>query len=150
MKQNDHLNYRWPRLIKKPGITVSIIILLLGAFTCVAQGADAEVSVHQVLARVQMHEFHPLGDDSAFTEDRDLSQHGIVDLADNDWKVRLLAVRNLVLLGSDHVDEIAEGLAHYDEHVRQICAMALGVLRAQAAIGNLEAVVRDDAVAMVR
>ncbi len=127
-----------------------MIVWSLGAFACMAQATDGEVSVLQALARVQAHEFHPLDQDNAFTSDRTLRQHGIADLTDDDWKVLLLAVRDLVRLGKDDVNEIVKELTHNDEHVRQVCAMALGILRAQAAIGHLEDVVRDDANAMVR
>ncbi|NOY41750.1 MAG: redoxin domain-containing protein [Planctomycetes bacterium] len=135
---------------KNPGYAVGIIIGLLGASLCVAEDAEGENSVLQVLARVQSHEFHPLVKGDGFTSDRTLMQHGVADLADNDWRVRLLAVRNLVRLGVDHTDKMAKELTNNDKNVRQVCAMALGILRAQAAIGSLEAVVRDDANAMVR
>jgi len=150
MKRNDHRGYTWARLIKNLRYAVSMIVWLLGASACVAQASHGEVSVLQVLDRVQAHEFHPLNDDNAFTIDRTLRQDGIADLTDNDWRVRLLAVRALVRLGMDDVNEIVKGLTHNDEHVRQVCSMALGILRAQAAIGHLEGVVRDDANAMVR
>ena len=127
-----------------------MIACLLGTLLCVAQTTNGKVSVVQVFARVQAHEFHPLDNDNAFTIDRTLKQHGVADLTDSDWRVRLLAVRDLVRLGMDDVDGIVKGLTHNDENVRQVCAMALGILRAQDAVSHLENIVRDDANAMVR
>ncbi|MCZ6671396.1 MAG: redoxin domain-containing protein [Verrucomicrobia bacterium] len=145
MNQNNHSGYTWILCF-----VFSWIICLLGVFSCVAQETDGEATVLHVLARVQAHEFHPLNNDNAFTNDRTLKQHGIADLTDSDWRVRLLAVRDLVRFGMDGVNEIIKGLTHTDEHVRQVCAMALGILKAQAAIDNLESVVRDDPIVMVR
>ncbi len=149
MKRNGHRGYAWAGLIQNLRYVVGMIVVLLGTSAYVAQAADGEVTVLEVLARVQSHEFHPLNNNS-FTSDRTLRQHGIADLTNSDWRVRLLAVRDLVRLGMDEVNEIVKGLIHNDEHVRQVCAMALGILRSQAAIGPLEDVVRDDANAMVR
>ena len=150
MKRNYHRGYTWARLIENLSYAVGMIVLSLSAFACMGQATDADVTVLQVLGRVQEHEFHPLNKDNTVTNDKTLRQSGIADLTDSDWRVRLLAVRDLVRLGVDDVSEITNGLTHNDEHVRQVSAMALGILRAQGAIGHLEKVVRDDANAMVR
>ena len=47
-----------------------------------------------ILSRVAAHEFHPIRD--GFTYDRDLNKHGVASLEDQDWRVRTLAVRDLV------------------------------------------------------
>ncbi|MDT8321711.1 MAG: hypothetical protein RQ826_14415, partial [Xanthomonadales bacterium] len=44
--------------------------------------------VAQVLNTVAGHNFHPVDEDS-FTIDRNLRTHGIADLDDDDWRVRL-------------------------------------------------------------
>ncbi len=140
-------NNSWHKNLWAP---VCAIAWLLSTTVCMAEDAAKEISVPQVLSRVQLHEFHPLVNKDAFTVDRTLKQTGVADLADSDWRVRLLAVSDLVRLGSEHVGEIATGLTHDDAHVRQVCAMALGILKAQSAVENLETVVRDDVNAMVR
>lgn len=140
-------NNRWQ---KNLWVAVGTFAWLLNATVCEAENVDQEISVPQVLSRVQSHEFHPLVNKDAFTVDRTLKQTGVADLADTDWRVRLLAVSDLVRLGSGHVSEIASGLTHDDAHVRQVCAMALGILRAQSAVEDLERVVRDDASGLVR
>lgn len=93
--------------------------------------------------RVREHAFHPL-DEDRFTIDRELGEHGIADLADGDWRVRLLAVRDLVRAGADAVGEIATGLADDDVQVCYVAATALGVLRADGAVPDLKRVVRED------
>ncbi|WP_058367142.1 redoxin domain-containing protein [Haloparvum sedimenti] len=93
--------------------------------------------------RVREHAFHPVDEDS-FTVDRELGEHGIADLDDGDWRVRLLAVRDLVRAGTDAVGEIAAGFADDDVQVRTVAATALGVLRADGAVPALERVVRED------
>jgi peroxiredoxin len=105
--------------------------------------SSGELSVEAVLDRVRTHEFHPV-DETSFTIDRTLEEHGIADLDDDDWRVRLLAVRDLVRLGDANASEIAGGLADDDVQVRYACATALGILRAQSEIESLERVVRED------
>ena len=113
--------------------------------------ADADrgsPALHDVLDRVRSHEFHPV--DEGFTSDRTLGEHGIADLADDDWRVRLLAIRDLVRAGIDAADEIAAGLADDDVQVRYVCATALGALRAASTVDELEAVAREDPDSLAR
>jgi len=108
------------------------------------------VSISTVLERVRGHQFHPLDDDRAFTLDRSLLKHGIADPYDDDWRVRLLAVRDLVRAGGSAGDKLEQGLMDDDEDVRQLCAMALGILGAKTAATKLEQVLHVDASALVR
>lgn len=108
-----------------------------------------EPSVETVLNRVRTHEFHPV-DETSFTIDRTLKEHGIADLNDDDWRVRLLAVRDLVRIGNAAASAIAAGLEDDDVQVRYVCATALGVLRARSEIEQLERVVREDPNALAR
>jgi len=48
------------------------------------------------------------------------------------------------------VDEIIEGLKHKDEDVRQVCAMALGILSAEEGIEGLEQLALKDSITVVR
>jgi alkyl hydroperoxide reductase subunit AhpC len=111
---------------------------------------DKPVTVQQVFERVREHEFNPLNEENSMTLDRELKVAGIADLNNNDWRIRLLAVRDLVRAGTQKVDEIANGLVDPSIHVRQVSAMALGILNAKDAISKLEQVVRTDENAMVR
>ena len=114
-----------------------------------AGGPPERNSLTSILDRVRAHSFHPLEDDN-FTVDRTLGVHGIANLDDDDWRVRLLAVRDLIRLGDEAVPEIARGLRDEDVHVRYVCATALGVLGSRSVVDELESVVRDDPVALAR
>ncbi|GET24431.1 redoxin domain-containing protein [Prolixibacter sp. NT017] len=107
-------------------------------------------SVPGIFSKLAAHPFHPLNDENSMTVDRDLKKDGIADLDNDDWKVRLLAVRDLVRAGLNETAAIKAGLVHASPYVRQVSAKALGILRATQAIPELESVVKNDAVAIVR
>lgn len=90
----------------------------------------------EVFETVRAHDFHPVDSDS-FTIDRELEVHGIADLDDNDWKVRLLAVRDLVRAGTDAAGEIAGGLEDDDVQVRYVATLeAHDTYRARVMVGK--------------
>jgi len=101
--------------------------------------ADA---VEDIFRRVRAHDFHPTRD--GFTYDRQLEKHGVARLENDDWRVRTLAIRDLVVAGAKNADRIAAGLKDQDEQVRYLSAMALGVLRVDVAVPDLEARLRND------
>ena len=109
-----------------------------------------EIPVQKVLSQVRNHDFHPFEQNKEMTMDRSLETLGIADLDNNDWKVRLVAVSNLVRAGVENDHEIIAGLNDSDEHVRQICAMAAGILKSKDAVEDLEQIVREDDIAVVR
>ncbi|MCK9411524.1 MAG: redoxin domain-containing protein [Prolixibacteraceae bacterium] len=111
---------------------------------------DEPTTVQQIFERVRAHEFNPLNEENSLTIDRKLNVDGIADLNNDDWRVRLLAVRDLVTEGIAKVGEIAKGLVDISIDVRQISAMTLGILNAKSAINALEHVVRTDDNTMVR
>ena len=106
-------------------------------------------SVAEVFERLAGHDFHPVGEDS-FTNDRSLDTHGIADLDDNDWRVRLLAVRDLVRAGPDALGEIVKGLNADDVQVRYATATALGMLGSEDAANALEHTAAEDPDALAR
>ncbi|WP_132058671.1 redoxin domain-containing protein [Halorussus amylolyticus] len=106
-------------------------------------GPSTNPTVFETLDRVRSHQFHPLNE-KTFTADRDLGVEGIADLDDDDWSVRLLAVRDLIRAGGDAVSEIARGLRDDDVQVRYVCATALGVLGVDDAVDDLQEVARND------
>jgi len=108
------------------------------------------INVTDVLERVRTHDFNPLNEDNSMTFDRTLNVTGIADLNNNDWQVRLLAVRDLVRAGNKNATELITGLTDKSEHVRQVCTMALGILRSKDAASGLEQIVRQDKNSMVR
>ncbi len=115
-----------------------------------ANTPENKITVPQIFARVSAHTFHPLNDENSMTLDRNLKVAGIADLSDEDWKVRLLAVRDLVRAGTNSVNEIKKGLAYNSAYVRQVSAMSLGILKAKQAAGELQQIVSGDNNAMVR
>ena len=112
--------------------------------------SDNDLSVIKIFERLRNHNFHPLNDENSMTMDRNLKLAGIADFQNDDWKIRLLAVRDLVRAGNTGVNEIIKGLSDPSIHVRQASAMALGILRADQAVNELEKLVRYDDNAMVR
>ncbi|MBK7625621.1 MAG: redoxin domain-containing protein [Bacteroidales bacterium] len=108
------------------------------------------INVKDVLERVRTHDFNPLNEDNSLTIDLTLNVAGIADLNNDDWQVRLLAVRDLVRAGNKNATELITGLTDKSEHVRQVCTMALGILRSKDAISGLEQIVRQDKNTMVR
>jgi len=113
-----------------------------------ASEAEAADRVGRVFRRVRNHAFHPVRE--GFTHDRELDEHGVADLQDSDGRVRLLAVRDLVRLGEAGAAAIREGLRDSDPHVRQIAAMALGILEHGPAVEPLRRLLREDGEPWVR
>ncbi len=107
------------------------------------------VDVAAILDRVREHDFHPV-DRRSFTIDRTLQRHGIADPDDQDWRIRLLAIRDLVRTGVPGVPGMIEGLTDGNPQTRLIAATALGVLRADAAVHPLRQLAGEDADALVR
>ncbi len=107
-------------------------------------------SVDSILDQVRSHSFHPLNEENSFTLDRHLNKHGIANLDNTDWKVRLLAIRDLVRAGDSAVSDIVRGLDDKNQHVRQVSAAALGIMRAESAIEDLERLAQDDSSTLVR
>lgn len=138
-----------------------LVALTLGSLLCVplaraedgkatlkVTGKTATNRVERILSRVREHEFHPIRD--GFTFDRNLNKNGVADLNDADWRVRTLAVRDLVRLGADASANLVGALHDADAHVRHVAAMVLGIIRATNAVSALETTLRDDRDAVVR
>ncbi len=111
--------------------------------------AYSSPSVDSILDEVRGHEFHPLSKDHSFTMDRHLGKHGIANLDNTDWKVRLMAISRLTQ-AEDKIGEIVNGLQDENQHVRQICAAALGIRKAKQAAKPLEELLKNDASVLVR
>lgn len=112
----------------------------------VAQKPSAEVE--RILESVATHEFHPIRD--GFTFDRQLNKHGVARLEDQDWRVRILAVRDLVQLGLPAMPGLLQGTENTNAHVRQVAAMTMGIIRATNAAPALEKLLRQDQDEVVR
>lgn len=102
--------------------------------------------VAPVFERVENHDFHPVRE--GFTFDRRLDKHGVADLADPDWKLRTLAVRDLVR--AENLRALIAGLIHDDPDVRYLSAMALGIRKEAAATPTLAKLLATDPHSTVR
>lgn len=112
--------------------------------------AAAEVvpGIAEITERVKAHDFHPARGGS--TIDRTLNKAGVASLADTDWKVRTLAVRDMVRAGKAAEADIIAALSDANVHVRHLATMALGIQRSEAAAPQLEKLLREDAEVTVR
>lgn len=132
-----------------PSAAGAAFLGLLGAVSAPSGLGAADEKVAAVLQRVAAHEFHPVRD--GFTRDRDLGKAGIASPDDPDWRVRTLAVRDLVRLGHGASRDLATALGHEDVHVRQIAATVLGILgREEVAAEALEKALAGDGDSLVR
>ncbi len=125
-------------LMRTQLIQVYLALALLGAITVPAAAAEpqrpaggeqtsgSDSSAADVLQRLRRHTFHPLED--GFTKDAELKRHGVADLADDDWRVRTLAIRDLARMGSPAVPALLAGLEDDNLHVRHVSALVLGIL----------------------
>ena len=129
------------------GCALVFLFLLLPSL---AVADEPAATVAEVFTRIRQHEFHPLNADGTFTNDRTLGVHGIADLSDDDWRVRLLAISDLVRLLPEAADDVSHGLFDKHLHVRQIAAAALGIARQTTAAGKLEQVLKEDNSPLVR
>lgn len=122
-----------------------LLLLLLSIHT-----VNAQYSVSLIIERVNNHEFNPMNKDNSMTLDRIQNVTGIADLDDSDWKVRLMAVADLVKAGENGISDIKKGLLHPSIHVKQVCAMSLGILGKKGAAKELEELAKNDQNSMVR
>ncbi len=120
----------WLRLL-----SIGIVHLPFGVVSFADPAGGADERVDFVLARLKDHTFNPIRE--GFTYDRALDKQGVANLADEDWRVRTLAVRDLVRLGSSAAPKLSRMLDDPNPHVRQVSAMVLGVLRITAARAQL-------------
>lgn len=81
--------------------------------------------------RVAAHAFAPT--ENGFTVDPDTGYDGVADRKSTDWRVRTLAVRDLVRLGFDDIGPVVDMLDHDRPSVRTLGALALGILGVEGA-----------------
>lgn len=136
---------------RKLQTTKTIIILCVFTIINISCNNTTETyNVSAIFERVANHDFHPLNEKNTLTVDKNLGVVGLADLDNQDWKIRTLAVRDLLIEGIESSDRISNGLNHESIYVRQISAMSLGILRANSSVTALEYVLMEDENAMVR
>lgn len=102
-------------------------IASLISLACFVRIAACNERVEAVFEKLADHSFHPLNEDHSFTNDRDMGKHGIADLDDADWRIRSLAIRDLLLELPSDAPAVRSGLEHVSHHVRQITAAVLAI-----------------------
>lgn len=109
---------------------------------------DVPPSVDAVVQRLDGHSFAPV--DNGFTVDPDTGNDGVSDLESTDWRVRTLALRDLVRTGHGDASALLGMLEHDNPHVRQVGTMALGILEAEVGAEPLTDLLQDDPDPVVR
>ena len=104
-----------------------------------AQQSDAAATA---IEQVRRHDFHPTK--GGTTMDRALGKPGVASLDDADWKVRTLALRDLVKAGPAAAPSLITALSDANVHVRYLAATSLGILQITDALPALEKAARDD------
>lgn len=110
--------------------------------------AEGRSATADVLERIRRHPFAEIR--GGRTIDPQTGQEGVADLGDDAWRVRQLAIRDLVRLGDAAAVELAAHLRDEDPHVRQVAAAGVGILKAEAAGDALEARLEEDPDPIVR
>ena len=100
---------------------------------------DPTEAVNQVFARVRTHDF-----------EKNSGYAGVGDLTDEAWKVRLLAIRDVLRLGSNALPVLRTGLHDENRHVRHVCVTSLGISGAEDAGESLLKLVIEDPDPIVR
>ena len=131
-------------------MALSILLGLVYIPDLNAQESDGNSEIQAIFSRIKAHDFHPLNEESSFTFDNSLNTAGIANLDNEDWKIRLLGVRDLLLLGQNNVEGLIQGLNDDNAQVRYVCAMVLGMLRPELSISPLETFLRQDSSSIVR
>jgi len=100
------------------------------------------------MQKIDRHSFHPLH--NGFTSDRTLKKHGIANISDLDWRVRTLAIRDLLRLGPESCAYVAKFLDHANLHVRHVSARVLGLWRQDRFVEPLKQTLDRDGEPVVR
>lgn len=93
----------------------------------------------QILDRLTEHDFEKIiGPDNSG------------DFTDESWKIRILAIRDLVALGKDAQTALEKALTHSNRHVRHVSATVMGILRMDRAGDILIGTLQNDPDPIVR
>ncbi len=120
-------------------VSVLVGVMALTSAGVAQRGASLSQTAQKILTRVRKHDF-----------ERNSGYDGVGDLADMAWRVRTLAVRDLVRLGSDGVSAWKGSFRDADRHVRHVCVMAAGLLGAEETAGELQRLLAEDPDPIVR
>ena len=103
-----------------------------------AYGQEKSTS-NQIIDRVRKHNFEV-----------NSGYEGVGDMTDDAWRIRILAIRDLVCMGSSAVPTLITGIHDENRHVRHVCVTVLGILGVQDAGDDLMKLLTDDTDPIVR
>ena len=109
---------------------------------------NASSPVAEIAHRIDNHSFAPV--DNGFTVDPETGNDGVSNLQNEDWRVRALALRDLVREGRERPQAVQTLLEVDNEHARHLAAMALGILGEKSATEVLSRRLRGDPEPVVR
>ncbi len=115
------------------------IYIIIAAVTAIAVTNAWAADVQPIFERVRSHNF----EDNSGGE-------GVGDLSDNAWRIRMLAIRDLVRMGSKAAPALKKGLRDENRHVRHICVTTLGILGTKDAGDDLLQLLSNDPDPIVR
>ena len=116
-------------------ITITALFVLI---LSTAYGQEKSTS-NQILDRVRKHNFEV-----------NSGYEGVGDMTDDAWRIRILAIRDLVRMGSSAVPTLITGIHDENRHVRHVCVTVLGILGVQDAGDDLMKLLTDDPDPVVR
>ena len=100
---------------------------------------DITIKVGGILESIREHDF-----------EKNNGYDGIANLEDQAWRVRTLAVRDLVKMDPEIGPILITFLQDKNQHVRDISVMVLGILKVESAQNALKNVAENDAAPVVR
>ncbi len=103
-------------------------------------------SVESIVTRLESHPFRPV--ENGMTIEPTSGEDGLDDLANEDWLVRTLAVRDLVRCGDS--EGITRALGRRSADVRYLATAALGILEAESSLDRLHRLLREAPESTVR
>lgn len=110
---------------------------------------ELKSKVSLIMQKVDHFSFNPI--DNGFTKEPSLENtDGVADLNDKAWRVRLLAIRDLVRLGEKAIPEIITYLNHENSHIRHVGAYVLGLQANSASEKALIHLLKNDSDPIVR
>ena len=118
---------------------LSVLIVLAVTNTMIYAEEVKKSPCNQVLDRVRKHNF-----------EANTGYKGVGNLNDDAWRVRTLAIRDLVRMGSKAVPILRAGLKDENSHVRHVCVTTLGILGVKEAGEELVKLLTADPDPVVR
>lgn len=133
VQYNDYMKYF------RYTFTAFMTFITIGVIMTSSTFGQIRISSDQVFERVRAHDF-----------EINSGYKGVGNLNDEAWKVRTLAIRDLVRLGPGAASELIGGLHDENSHVRHVTVSAISILGIQSAADDLMKLLTDDPDPVIR